>query len=214
MSRSPSLRAWPARHTGDSFTPARMKTSPEMPRETPGAGPASASEAKSALVGALPGCSGGAASFRAVASPSASIARGGADVRPYRVRRTAPRACAGTCAHAGHRGAGEAPARRGDGRLRPLPWYDADEENAARVYRALSRIGAPLDGIEVPDLADVDYEFRHGDGDAEICLFGGLDGVTFADAWVDRLETHWRDVPICVIGRHTLRATELAERVV
>lgn len=93
-------------------------------------------------------------------------------------------------------------------------WYDADEENAARVYRALARIGAPLDGIEVPDLADVDYEFRHGDGDAEICLFGGLDGVTFADAWVDRLETHWRDVPICVIGRHTLRATELAGRVV
>jgi hypothetical protein len=34
-------------------------------------------------------------------------------------------------------------------------WYDADEENAARVYRALSRVGAPLDGIEVPDLADV-----------------------------------------------------------
>ena len=91
-------------------------------------------------------------------------------------------------------------------------WYDADEENAARVYRALSRIGAPLDGIEVPDLADVGYEFRHGEGDAEICLFGGVDGVTFADAWVDRLETHWRDVPLCVIGRSTLRATELAER--
>jgi hypothetical protein len=91
-------------------------------------------------------------------------------------------------------------------------WYDADEANAAHVYRALSRVGAPLDGVEVPDLADVDYEFRYGDGDGEICLFGGLDGVTFADAWVDRLETHWRDVPICVIGRNALRATELAER--
>ena len=65
-------------------------------------------------------------------------------------------------------------------------WYDADEDNAKRVYRALSRVGAPLDGIEVPDLADVDYEFRHGDGEDEICLFGGLDGITFADAWVDR----------------------------
>lgn len=91
-------------------------------------------------------------------------------------------------------------------------WYDADDANAARVYRALSRVGAPLDGIEVPDLAEVDYEFRYGDGDGEICLFGGLDGITFADAWVDRLETHWRDVPICVLGRNALRATELAER--
>ncbi len=91
-------------------------------------------------------------------------------------------------------------------------WYDADDANAARVYRALARIGAPLDGIEVPDLADVDYEFRYGEGEDEICLFGGLDGITFADAWDERLETHWRDVPICVLGRSALRATELAER--
>ena len=91
-------------------------------------------------------------------------------------------------------------------------WYDADDANAAHVYRALSRVGAPLDGVEVPDLAEVDYEFRYGEGEAEICLFGGLDGLTFADAWPDRLETHWRDVPICVIGRNALRALELAER--
>ncbi len=91
-------------------------------------------------------------------------------------------------------------------------WYDSDDDNAARVYRALSRIGAPLDGVAVQDLADVDYEFRCGDGDMELCLFGGLDGVTFADAWEDRLETHYRDIPLCVLGRNTLRATELAER--
>ncbi|MBV9439064.1 MAG: hypothetical protein JOZ24_03625 [Candidatus Eremiobacteraeota bacterium] len=91
-------------------------------------------------------------------------------------------------------------------------WYDADEANAARVYRALGRIGAQLDGISPLDLADVDYEFRHGNDDGELCLLGGLDGVTFADAWDERLETHWRDVPICVIGRQALRASELAER--
>lgn len=91
-------------------------------------------------------------------------------------------------------------------------WYDADEDNAGRVYRALSRIGAELDGVAVADLADVDYEYRHGEGDAEICLLGGLDGTTFADAWETRLETHWHDVPLCVIGRATLRATELAAR--
>lgn len=91
-------------------------------------------------------------------------------------------------------------------------WYDCDDENAARVYRALARVGAPLDGIEIPDLADVGYEFRYGEGDDEICLFGGIDGVTFADAWPERLETHWNDVPLCVIGRNALRTTELAER--
>jgi hypothetical protein len=91
-------------------------------------------------------------------------------------------------------------------------WYDADEENAAHVYRALSRVGAPLDGVEVPDLADVAYEFRYGDGDGEIALVGSLDGTTFADAWEARLETRWREVPICVIGRRTLLASERALR--
>ena len=58
----------------------------------------------------------------------------------------------------------------------------------------------------------MDYEFRYGAGDGEICLLGGLDGVTFADAWPERLETRWNDVPLCVIGRNALRAAELAER--
>ncbi len=89
-------------------------------------------------------------------------------------------------------------------------WYDADESNAALVYRGLARVGAPLDGVEVPDLADVAYEFRYGEGDGEIALVGGLDGTTFADAWEGRLETRWRDVPICVIGHHTLQAYERA----
>ena len=91
-------------------------------------------------------------------------------------------------------------------------WYDSDEENAARVYRALSRVGAPLDGVSMMDLADVDYEFRYGDGNGEICLYGGLDGVTFADAWDSRLETQWNSVPLRIIGRSALRASELAER--
>ena len=91
-------------------------------------------------------------------------------------------------------------------------WYDADEDNAARVYRALARIGAPLDGIAPQDLAEVDYEFRYDEGDEEICLLGGLDGLTFADAWETRLETHWHDVPLCVIGRDALRAVALAAR--
>jgi hypothetical protein len=91
-------------------------------------------------------------------------------------------------------------------------WYDADDDNADRVYRALARVGAPLDGVAAPDLADVAYEFRYGEGDAEVCLRGGLDGVTFADAWPHRVETTWNDVVVCVIGRDALRASELAER--
>ena len=92
-------------------------------------------------------------------------------------------------------------------------WYDADDDNARCVYRALSRVGAPLDGVEIVDLADVDYAFRYGDGEGEIELVGGLDGVTFADAWPGRLETMWHDMTICVIGRDALLTAERASHV-
>jgi NAD(P)-dependent dehydrogenase (short-subunit alcohol dehydrogenase family) len=95
----------------------------------------------------------------------------------------------------------------------PCLWYDAEDSNAARVYRALARVGAPLDGVEIPDLADVTYEFRYTVRGEELCLLGGLDGVTFADAWPERLETAWGQIALCVIGPHALRASALAERV-
>lgn len=91
-------------------------------------------------------------------------------------------------------------------------WYDADEDNARCVYRALARVGAPLDGIEVPDLADVGYAFRYGEGESEIELVGGMDGITFADAWPGRIETTWHAMTICVIGRESLLASERAAR--
>lgn len=91
-------------------------------------------------------------------------------------------------------------------------WYDTEDENARRVYRALSRVGAPLDGVEPPDLADTDYAFRYGENDGGIELVGGLDGITFTDAWAHRLETHWHEVALCVIGRDALRASERSTR--
>ena len=78
-------------------------------------------------------------------------------------------------------------------------------------YRRADLEGLGAEAVRA-DLADVDYEYRYGEGDDEICLLGGLDGTTFADAWESRLETHWHDVALCVIGRATLRATELAAR--
>lgn len=89
-------------------------------------------------------------------------------------------------------------------------WYDVDD--AARVYRALARVGAPLDGVEAPDLADTAYEFRYVRSECEIVLVASLDGTTFTDAWEERVETRWRDVPICVIGRRMLLACERAAR--
>ena len=93
-------------------------------------------------------------------------------------------------------------------------WYDCDGDNAERVLRALTRIGAPVDGVSANDLCSPDYAFRYGDGDGEIRLVGGMDGVAFEDAWETRLETHIENgTTLRVIGRETLRALELAARV-
>ena len=92
-------------------------------------------------------------------------------------------------------------------------WYDCDGENAQRVYRALARVGAPLDGVSANDLCMADYAFVYGDAGNEIELVGGIDGMTFEDAWYGRLETHAGTVILRVIGAQALRAVKLAERV-
>lgn len=91
-------------------------------------------------------------------------------------------------------------------------WYDCDGDHAERVLRALARVGAPLEGISANDLCSLNYAFRYGEGEREIRLVGGMDGVAFEDAWETRVESASNGVPLRIVGRDTLRAIELAAR--
>ena len=83
-------------------------------------------------------------------------------------------------------------------------WVRPDSENAQRVLRALSEFGAPLGDLNQDDLSKAGTIFQIGVPPIRIDVITAIDGVEFAEAWPDRLETSFGGVPVFVISRHHL----------
>lgn len=83
-------------------------------------------------------------------------------------------------------------------------------ENAARVFRALQRFGAPLHDLTVADLATPDIVFQIGLPPRRIDILTSITAVGFAEAWEDRVEVTYADVRVPVIGRAALIRNKLA----
>ena len=79
-------------------------------------------------------------------------------------------------------------------------WVEPTAENARRVYAALQRFGAPLHDLTVGDLAVTDVVFQIGLPPRRIDILTSITGVTFAEAWPDRVEATYGDVRFPVIG--------------
>jgi len=63
----------------------------------------------------------------------------------------------------------------------------SDEANSAAVYRALMEYGAPLDGLSPLDFVD-GSTFQIGQPPARVDILQRIDGVTFDEAWQNRIE--------------------------
>lgn len=85
-------------------------------------------------------------------------------------------------------------------------WIDPDEENAARVWTALVRFGAPVEdlGITMRDLAAPGTIIQIGLPPRRIDVMTSATGLVFGDAWAGRV-THEADhLPIPFLGRAEL----------
>jgi len=76
--------------------------------------------------------------------------------------------------------------------------------NAPRVLKALKRFGAPLFDLSVQDLCRPDVVFQFGNPPLRIDLLTGISGVSFEEAWKDRIVTHIARVQVAVIGLEAL----------
>jgi predicted nucleotidyltransferase len=86
-------------------------------------------------------------------------------------------------------------------------------ENAAKVWRALARFGAPLHELRLEDLSEPDTFFIMGRPPNQIDIITTIDGVSFEDAWSNRLEATYGGVRVNYIGRDDLIANkEAADR--
>lgn len=85
-------------------------------------------------------------------------------------------------------------------------WVHPSRENAQRVWRALQRFGAPLQGMSTEDLTTPGMVFQIGVAPCRIDLMTSIDGVEFDAAWPHRISIAVEGLTIPVIGRaHLIR---------
>ncbi len=82
-------------------------------------------------------------------------------------------------------------------------WVDASGDNAKRVWAALAAFGAPLEAL---DLAETDFTLpdkviQLGLPPYRIDILTGVSGVSFGDAWEERVEDLFGDIRVPFIGR-------------
>ena len=80
-------------------------------------------------------------------------------------------------------------------------WVEATPENAHRVMRALAAFGAPLADIYEDDFTREGVTYQIGVPPGRIDVLTELTGLTFADAWSDRVRHAFGDVEVDFIGR-------------
>lgn len=92
-------------------------------------------------------------------------------------------------------------------------WVEPTEANAARVWRALNRFGAPVAGVKPADFTDPNLVYQIGIEPNRIDVMMGVQGVTFKTAWRRRIRTTYGEVRVYVLSREDLvRAKRSAGR--
>ena len=82
-------------------------------------------------------------------------------------------------------------------------WVEATPANAQRVIRALAEFGAPLADVSEADLHQPGITYQIGVPPGRIDILTDLTGLTFVEAWADRLRRPFGDLEVDVIGRQS-----------
>ena len=80
-------------------------------------------------------------------------------------------------------------------------WIDATPENAPRVMQALAAFGAPLGEITEADFAGPGVVYQMGVPPARIDILTELTGLTFEQAWRDRIRRPFGEIEVDFLNR-------------
>lgn len=80
-------------------------------------------------------------------------------------------------------------------------WVRPSVENGPRVIRALRLFGAPLHDLIAEDFAAPGIVFQIGVAPVRIDVLTAIDGVSFDQAWADRVSAHFAGLPAPVLSR-------------
>jgi hypothetical protein len=83
-------------------------------------------------------------------------------------------------------------------------WVRPDPSNAPRVWAALARFGAPIHHLSEEELAKPGFFYQIGVAPKRIDLLTSIDGVTFEEAWQERVYHDFEGITVPVISRRHL----------
>lgn len=85
-------------------------------------------------------------------------------------------------------------------------WIHRTPANARRVWRALAEFGAPLDDLDITDedLTRPDLVVQIGLPPFRLDILTSVTGISFSEAWPDRVERSFEGVVVPFIGRAAL----------
>jgi len=91
-------------------------------------------------------------------------------------------------------------------------WVGASSVNAAKVFRALTEFGAPLesDGITPDTFAEPDVVYQIGVAPIRIDILTAITGLRFEDAWRNRVPGMMFGVPVHFLSLDDLIANKQA----
>jgi hypothetical protein len=80
-------------------------------------------------------------------------------------------------------------------------WVEATAANARNVMKALASFGAPLAEVDEADFAREGITYQIGVPPGRIDILTELTGLTFVEAWPDRIRRPFGSVDVDFIGR-------------
>ncbi len=83
-------------------------------------------------------------------------------------------------------------------------WISTDPANSTAVYRSLLEFGAPLQGISASDFTDEGSFYQMGMPPVRIDIMMGIPGLRFEEAWEQRSEVVFDELPVLFISREDL----------
>jgi len=79
-------------------------------------------------------------------------------------------------------------------------WIEPTEENAEKVWKALSDFGAPMHDLRIEDLTNPDMIFQVGIEPNRFDILMGVSGLQFSEAWKRCVSGTYEDQPIYLLS--------------